>query len=75
MCLSKAYIDKNGKSELLMEEVASVEIEDEKLLLKTLFGEKKEIEANIMQIDFLSHSIFLGNLKEGGDSPRDKLLG
>ena len=75
MCLSKAYIDRNGKRELLMEEVASVEIEDKKLLLKTLFGEQKEIEANIRQIDFLTHSIFLENLKEGGDSPKDKLPG
>ena len=63
MCLSKAYIDRNGRRELLMEEVASVEIEDEKLLLKTLFGEKKEIEASIRKIDFLTHSILLGNLR------------
>ena len=66
MCLSKAYVDRNGKRELLMEEIASVKIEDEKLLLRTLFGEQKEIGANIRQIDFLTHSIFLENLKEGG---------
>ena len=75
MCLSKAYIDRNGKRELLMEEIASVEIEDEKLLLKTLFGEKRKIEASIREIDFLTNRIVLGNLKEGGDSPKDKLLG
>ena len=50
MCLSKAYIDRNGKRELLMEEIASVEIENEKLLFKTLFGEKKEMGANIREI-------------------------
>ena len=66
MCLSKAYVDRNGKRELLMEEIASVKIEDEKLLLSTLFGEQKEIGANIREIDFLTHSIFLENLKEGG---------
>ena len=75
MCLSKAYVDKNGKRELLMEEVVSLEVADERLRLKTLFGEQKEIGANIRQIDFLTHSIFLKSLKEGGDSPRDKLLG
>ena len=64
MCLSKAYVDRNGKRELVMEEIASVEIEDEKLLLKTLFGEKKEIEASIRQIDCLTHSILLENLRE-----------
>jgi len=65
MCLSKAYVDRNGKRQLLMGEIASVKIENEKLLLRTLFGEQKEIEANIRQIDFLTHSIFLENVKEG----------
>ena len=74
MCLSKAYVDKNGKRELLMEEVVSLEVADERLRLKTLFGEQKEIGANIRQIDFLTHSIFLENLEEGGDSPKDKRL-
>jgi len=63
MCLSKAYVDRDGKRELLMEEIASLEIEGEKLLFKTLFGEQKEIEASIRQIDFLTHSIFLESLR------------
>ena len=72
MCLSKAYVDRNGKRELLMEEVASVKIEGEKLLLRTLFGEQKEIKADIREINFLTHSIVLENLKEGGVSPKHK---
>lgn len=64
MCLSKVYVDRDGKKELLLEDVASVSIEGEKILLKTLFGEHKEIEANIRQIDFLANSIFLENLTE-----------
>ena len=63
MCLSKVYVDRDGKGELLMEEIASLEIEGEKLLFRTLFGEQKEIEANIRQIDFLTHSILLENLR------------
>ena len=63
MCLSRVYVDKEDKEELLMEEIASLRIEGEKLLFKTLFGEEKEIEANIEQIDFMTHSIFLENLK------------
>ena len=63
MCLSKAYIDKNGERGLLMEEVASVEVRDDKLLLKSLFGEQKEVEANIREIDFLTHSIVLKDLR------------
>lgn len=63
MCLSKAYVEINGERELLMEELASVEIKEGKLLLTTIFGEQKEIEASIKQIDFLNHSIILENLK------------
>ena len=74
MCLYKAYVDRNGKRELLMEEIIAVEIKGGKLLLRTLFGEQREIGANIRQIDFLSHSIFLENLKEGGISPKGKRL-
>ena len=61
MCLSKVYVDKGDKEELLIEEIASLKIEGKKLLLKTLFGEEKKIEANIRQIDFMTHSIFLEN--------------
>jgi len=64
MCLSKAYMDKDGGTELVMEDVASVKIEGAKLLLKTLFGEQKEVAASIKQIDFVSHSILLENLEE-----------
>ena len=59
MCLSKAYVDRNGDRGLLLEEVASLEIKDGKLLLKTLFGEEKEIKASIKEIDFLTHNIVL----------------
>ena len=65
MCLSKAYVDRNGDRELVMEEIASMELAQDKLLFKTLFGEQKEITANIRQIDFLTHSIIL----ESQDKP------
>ena len=59
MCLSKAYVERDGNREILMEEVASVKIEDNRLRLSNLFGEQKEIGAHIREIDFLSHSILL----------------
>ena len=61
MCLSKVYVDRNGERELLAGEVASVEIKDGKLIIKTLFGEQKEIEANIREVNFVSNSIVLEN--------------
>jgi predicted RNA-binding protein len=68
MCLSKAYIYRKGERELLMEEVASLQVKGEKLLLTTLFEEQKEVWANIREINFMTHSIFLENLSE--DDPR-----
>ena len=62
MCLSKVYAIKNGKRELFLSEIASLKIEANKLLLTTLLGEQKEIQASIREIDFLKHSIILENL-------------
>ena len=62
MCLAKAYIGNSGEKELLAEEIASVKVEGGKLLVTTLFGEKKEIEATIKEIDFRSSDIILEKL-------------
>ena len=59
MCLAKAYIERNGERELLMDEVASMEIGESCVILKALLGERQEIAASVRQIDFLSHNIVL----------------
>jgi predicted RNA-binding protein len=59
MCLSKVYFERGGKKEIILEEVASVTVDDGKLQLKTLFGEQKEINAQIKEIDLMAHSILL----------------
>ncbi len=64
MCLSKLYVVKNGERELLMEEVASIEVEGNRILFNTLFGEQKTLVANLKQVDFMTHSIVLEKLKE-----------
>jgi len=63
MCLAKVYSGSNNEKKLLLEEVASLKVEDGKLLLTTLFGEQREIEAGISEIDFMSSSIVLEDLK------------
>jgi predicted RNA-binding protein len=64
MCLSKAYFEKNNSRKLLLEEIASVTVENNTLIFKTIFGEQKAMKASIRQIDFMTHSIFLEKLKE-----------
>ena len=59
MCLARVYLKKDNKRELLLESVASVEIEGNKLILNTIFRETKEVEANIKEIDFANSNILL----------------
>jgi predicted RNA-binding protein len=59
MCLAKAYLVGNGQRELLLEEVALIEISDKKLRLSTIFGEKKELEAVIKAVDFQNSNVVL----------------
>ena len=59
MCLSKAYVEKDGKKEFLMTDIASVKVDGDKLVLKNLFGEKKIFSANILEIDFTDNSLRL----------------
>ncbi|HEY32642.1 MAG TPA: CooT family nickel-binding protein [Dehalococcoidia bacterium] len=61
MCLSKVYFERGGRKEVFLEEVASVTVDDGKLRLKTLFGEQKEINARIKEIDLLAHNILLAD--------------
>jgi predicted RNA-binding protein len=59
MCLAKAYLQEKGKRELLLQEVALIEVENKRLLLSTIFGEQREIEADIKQIDFQNSNVIL----------------
>lgn len=59
MCLSKAYLEKNGERQLVLEEVSSVRFEGDIILLSTLVGEKKEVKAELKEIDFMTHNILL----------------
>jgi predicted RNA-binding protein len=59
MCLSKAYIDKGDGRELVMEEIASVDIDDGRLRLRSLFGEEREVVAKVKEINFVTNSMLL----------------
>lgn len=59
MCLGKAYLEKNGERELILESVALVEIQGKKLRLSSLFGEEKEVEARIREVDFENSKVIL----------------
>ena len=66
MCLAKACIGENSEEELVMEGITLMKIENGRLILNSIFGEQKEIEAHIEEIDFLHHSITLGRTRPPG---------
>jgi len=61
MCLAKAYLRGGRENELLAEDITVLKTDGGKLLITTLFGEQKEIEANISEIDFKASRILLEN--------------
>jgi predicted RNA-binding protein len=63
MCLARVYIGNDDETELLMEEIASLKTEGGKLLMTSLFGEEREIEASIKEIDFMGSRVVLENAK------------
>ncbi|HHF98847.1 MAG TPA: CooT family nickel-binding protein [Candidatus Aerophobetes bacterium] len=65
MCLSKVYIEKEGKKELLIEEAAKVKIEENLVEILELLGDVKRLEGyKIKEIDFLNHFVILGKIKK-----------
>lgn len=65
MCLGKAYIEAGNKRELIMDSIASIEIDDTRLKLSTIFGDQKELDARIKQIDFEGSRIILVKVPAG----------
>lgn len=59
MCEANAYIYKNGKEELYLENVDIMRPEEGKIYLKNLFGEQKVFDGNIKEISLLKHRIVL----------------
>jgi len=52
MCLAKVYLQDGDKEELVMETVAYAEKKDGKLLLKNILRQEKEVDGEIVSVDF-----------------------
>jgi len=59
MCEANAYIYKEGKEELYLENVDIIKPEGGKIYLKNLFGEQKVFDGEIKEISLLKHKILL----------------
>jgi predicted RNA-binding protein len=61
MCLAKVYLGGSVTDKPLMEEIISIKSEGGRLLVTTLFGEQREIDASIKEIDFRGSNVILEN--------------
>lgn len=59
MCEANAYIFREGKEELYLENVDIVRPEEGKIFMKNLFGEQKVFEGEIKEVSLLKHKIIL----------------
>ncbi len=59
MCESNAYMLKDGKEELVLEDVASVEPQGDLLLLRGVLGNPVEVKGKLHKIDLMAHKIII----------------
>ncbi len=59
MCESNAYLVKEGKEELILEDLMILRPEGDELYLQNIFGEQKKIKARIKELNLIDHRILL----------------
>lgn len=60
MCQMRVVMEKDGKEELLLENVTRIDIHDKRVAVTTLFEGEREIPDTVIQrLDFLSGKVFL----------------
>jgi predicted RNA-binding protein len=63
MCEANAYLFKDGKEELIFEDLMILRPEQENLYLQNIFGEQKTIKARIKEMNLVEHRIILEESK------------
>ena len=59
MCEANAYLFKDGKEELIFEDLMILRPEQEDIYLQNIFGEQKRIKARIKEMNLVEHRIIL----------------
>ncbi|MBK5225994.1 MAG: CooT family nickel-binding protein [Thermoleophilia bacterium] len=59
MCELAVYLLENGKEKILMEDVASIKPEGERLVLTDLLGRQEIVEAEFKELKLLEHKVYL----------------
>ena len=59
MCQSSAFLENQGKSELLMEDVDLFESDGDQIRLVNIFGEEIHVKAKVKNLSLIDHKIIL----------------
>ena len=59
MCEANAYLLKEGKEELILEDLMILRPEQEVIYLQNIFGEQKRIKARIKEMNLVEHRVIL----------------
>ncbi len=59
MCEANAYLIDGGEEQLVMEAVDTVAPEADGVLLTSIFGDQKMVDATIESLSLVDHKIFL----------------
>jgi predicted RNA-binding protein len=59
MCEANAYLVKDGKEELILEDISLLRPDKEEIYLQNIFGEQKKIKARIKEMNLIDHRILL----------------
>ena len=59
MCEANAYLAKDGKEELFLEALDTVETDDGKLRLTNIYGEQKFVKGKITRLLLVDHKVII----------------
>ncbi len=59
MCLSKAFLIKNGREQLLLDSVCNVRMENGQIVLYDIIGETSSVRGIIEDVDLIRNTIII----------------
>ena|GEM_PF-188844 len=64
MCEANAYLLKDGKEELFLEALDTVEPDEDRLRLTSIYGDQKFIKGKITQLSLVDHKVIIEQTDE-----------
>jgi predicted RNA-binding protein len=68
MCQAKVMLQQGEVSQVIMEDVIHIKVDDDKVWLSTFFEPPKSFSASIKEADFLKHTVTLTPLPDEEES-------